>query len=285
MKNYVMGDIHGSLDSLKKAIDMIDMKNSRLFLIGDYVDRGGQSYEVMRFLMKNYESDYEKCGIHPILGNHDNTLLNNLTALKMLGDNIYMKNIKNMSFMSPLLRAVDDIERSFGVSDKEELLNNAEPMIKFISSLPVIYKVKSGEKEFYLSHASLNAKDTDNAGDADMYVNKKCGDISEYELNNIIWQREEYLFDSEIFKNSKNKYSVVGHTPVLAIYEEEWEKFGYKEIRPCNTNKKYMCYPMYNEEKNCINIDTGGVFGILYPDEYKTFYTLFDMDEFKVYAV
>ncbi|MBR1737063.1 MAG: metallophosphoesterase, partial [Firmicutes bacterium] len=175
MKNYVIGDIHGSLDSLKKAVDMIDIKTSRLFLIGDYVDRGKQSYEVMQYLMENCEPDYEKCGIHPILGNHDNTLLNNFNILKMVGDKINLESLKKISFFSPIFQAIEDIKYSLAIEDNEELLNISAPIINFISSLPVIYKVKSGEREFYLSHASLNGNSDNKAEDADIYLNKKCG--------------------------------------------------------------------------------------------------------------
>ena len=66
MSTYVIGDIHGCFDEFQKMLDEIGLSDSdRLILVGDYVDRGPQSLEMLRWL--------ERCPLNMIAlrGNHD----------------------------------------------------------------------------------------------------------------------------------------------------------------------------------------------------------------------
>ena len=71
MSTYVIGDIQGCYDPLMRLLEMcnFDDKEDQLWLVGDLVNRGPQSLEVLRFL-KNLRST-------PVitLGNHDLHLL------------------------------------------------------------------------------------------------------------------------------------------------------------------------------------------------------------------
>lgn len=52
MAEYVIGDIHGEIDELKIIIDKInyDPAQDKLIFVGDYVDRGADSYQVYNYI-------------------------------------------------------------------------------------------------------------------------------------------------------------------------------------------------------------------------------------------
>jgi len=51
---YAIGDIHGSLESLERLFDKInpDLTRDRLLFVGDYIDRGPQSKEVVDYIIR-----------------------------------------------------------------------------------------------------------------------------------------------------------------------------------------------------------------------------------------
>jgi len=71
---FVIGDIHGCFDSLKELVEnKIQLqKNDKLILLGDYIDRGNKSKEVVDFIIELLEDDYD---IVPLFGNHEAMLL------------------------------------------------------------------------------------------------------------------------------------------------------------------------------------------------------------------
>lgn len=64
-RDLAVGDIHGSFSALQRALDGIDFDQGRdrLFAVGDLVDRGPESDQVLRWL--------EQPWFHAICGNHD----------------------------------------------------------------------------------------------------------------------------------------------------------------------------------------------------------------------
>ena len=51
---YAIGDIHGSLESLERLLDQInvDLAKDRLLFVGDYIDRGPRSKGVVDFIIR-----------------------------------------------------------------------------------------------------------------------------------------------------------------------------------------------------------------------------------------
>ena len=80
-RTIVFGDIHGCAEALDALIDVIDpVKDDRLIMLGDYVDRGPDSRTVIQQLL----SLGARCQLVPLLGNHEIMLLRALESMEQL---------------------------------------------------------------------------------------------------------------------------------------------------------------------------------------------------------
>ena len=74
MKRYVIGDVHGCYEELCELFEKIEKHHGgydyKLIFVGDYVDRGPKSKEVVEFIMK-----MQKRGHVALMGNHEDMLL------------------------------------------------------------------------------------------------------------------------------------------------------------------------------------------------------------------
>lgn len=68
-RDFVVGDIHGCFDLVDEALREVGFQaeNDRLLCVGDLVDRGPQSAEILSFLARPY--------VHAVMGNHEWALL------------------------------------------------------------------------------------------------------------------------------------------------------------------------------------------------------------------
>lgn len=64
-RDFAVGDIHGHFDRLEVALAAVRFspEKDRLFSVGDLVDRGPESADVLKWL--------ERPWFHPICGNHE----------------------------------------------------------------------------------------------------------------------------------------------------------------------------------------------------------------------
>ena len=71
MARYAIGDIQGCYKPFMELLQLIDFNPSKdvLYLVGDLVNRGPQSLEVLKWVYKNQDS------VITVLGNHDIYLL------------------------------------------------------------------------------------------------------------------------------------------------------------------------------------------------------------------
>lgn len=77
---YVVGDIHGRVDLLKNVFGLIEAhrqengwSDSTIVFLGDYVDRGPRSGDVLQTLFHRQQADPE--GLVCLMGNHEKMLL------------------------------------------------------------------------------------------------------------------------------------------------------------------------------------------------------------------
>lgn len=71
-----ISDIHGCYDTFKSLLEKVNLsKEDELYMLGDFVDRGPKSKEVIDWVLEKQEEGYE---INCLRGNHEQMLINAL---------------------------------------------------------------------------------------------------------------------------------------------------------------------------------------------------------------
>jgi bis(5'-nucleosyl)-tetraphosphatase (symmetrical) len=101
---WVIGDIHGCFDSLKRLWRRLDFdwENDRLWLVGDLVNRGPKSLEVLRWARRRSRRLGERMVV--VLGNHDLHLLAVDRGVSSLRPGDTIKPVLKADDRKPLLR-------------------------------------------------------------------------------------------------------------------------------------------------------------------------------------
>ena len=72
-----IGDIHGCMDPFRELVEkkIRIRKSDRIVLLGDYIDRGYQSREVIDYIIDLQKQGFD---IIPLMGNHESMLIDSL---------------------------------------------------------------------------------------------------------------------------------------------------------------------------------------------------------------
>lgn len=123
MITTIIGDVHGNIEKLKKIIEIINVPLDEICLVGDLIDRGDHSIEVLEFVRSN--------NIKCVLGNHEQMLIEALNGSKYWLDN-WRKN-----------GAKGDLDDYREYSD-------------FLNSLPLTIHLENNiGKKFVISHSMI----------------------------------------------------------------------------------------------------------------------------------
>jgi len=174
-ETFVIGDVHGCSDMLKRLIDKIEWNpsNDRLIFIGDYIDRGEDPRGVVDFVIKlKEESPLVEC----LVGNHEQMFLDYLSGV----------NTHNFILNGGLstLGSYEDVRQS-----KDDPLIPPSHLDFFSSLLPM-----TELEQYYIVHAGFRP-------------NKR---VEDQDLADMIWIRDEFIYSDYDF----GKVVIFGHTPL-----------------------------------------------------------------------
>jgi serine/threonine protein phosphatase 1 len=197
---YAVGDIHARADLFEIMIKRIkDDANilelfPRIILLGDYIDRGPDSFRVLDMIIELKEASW--CNAHALLGNHEQSML------KFLEDHQYGKSWSRHGGAATLA--------SYGISVPEEeavdwddisvKLNNALPQVHkdLLSSLPISYQAG----DYFFVHAGVDPRKS----------------ILDQDVDTLLWIRSQFLSSDK-----SCEYVVVhGHTPCEKVEDKPW---------------------------------------------------------------
>lgn len=131
-RRWVVGDIHGCLKTFKALVQKIGLqKQDKLYLLGDYIDRGKDGAGVIDFIIELQNQGYQ---LFPLRGNHEDDLVQ---ASQTYND----KDLKAL---------VARINKSACLLDDEGKL--IPKYLDFCQKLPLYFDLGG----FFLVHAGLN---------------------------------------------------------------------------------------------------------------------------------
>ena len=204
---YIISDIHGCKKQYLELLEKINFSvQDQLYILGDVVDRGAESIDVLRYVMKQKNVTY-------LLGNHD---YNFYSFIKELGLN--MNNFKN----SEMKWAFNFWQRDGGLPTVEGFLALSEferkEIYDFLENASVYEEIEHEGKRYILSHAGISN-----------FQEEKL--LEEYSVSDFINGRMDY--DRRYFQN-ENIYIVSGHTPTFFIRRDRkplvFQENGHIEI-------------------------------------------------------
>jgi serine/threonine protein phosphatase 1 len=177
-KIFAIGDVHGCLEKLKELMSKIniDSRNDTLVFIGDYIDRGRFSREVIDYILQ-LQGKYKN--LVCLLGNHESMFLRYLDGVD---EDMYLVNGGINSIHSYKISLSDDVERR-----KSKIPADHQ---SFLKSLLPYYETKN----YIFVHAGL----------------RPGVPMAKQELYDLLWIRYEFMES----KNDFGKIVIFGHTPL-----------------------------------------------------------------------
>ncbi len=178
-----IGDIHGRLDCLKDMLKMInasrvDNENFDIYFLGDYVDRGPDSAQVLELIKKGPKNEDRW---FPLIGNHEDMMIKSYTIKderdQMKWNSIWLNNGGETTLLS-----------------YEEYPNRNDVIkshLEWLVSLPLCYETDN----YLFVHAGF----------------MPGYNLDEQDDESMLWIRDRFLKAQKDFDGWK--YIVHGHTP------------------------------------------------------------------------
>lgn len=194
-RTLVISDIHGELEMLTALLEKVsyNAKQDRLFLLGDYIDRGADSKATLDKVMELVEG-----GAIALKGNHEDMMIRSLID----GNERTWRNWTGRNGGEATLKSYGFEPESFLFSDEEEFQKpylHSEHLnrhLEFIQNLP--YYIE--EEDTIFIHAGV----------------KPGVPLEETDPYELIWIRDEFHTH---YKGSKTV--IFGHTPTKGFRDDE----------------------------------------------------------------
>ena len=203
---FIIGDVHGCYDTLQALMNKLP-QNAKVVFVGDIIDRGKYSKEVIKFIRDN---NYD-C----VLGNHEILMI----------DSLYQSQCGKTMEKSGWYRQCggEDTMKSYNNTLDQTFKDD----LQWLNTLPYYLEYKdiktTDGRYLVVSHSAISDywkyKDFDNKSD-------------EFKLfiEYMVWSRDKQIYDN------KDIYNVFGHTIVSdAIVEKYYANIDtgcvYKEHR------------------------------------------------------
>lgn len=231
---WAIGDVHGYADTLLALLDSLNLSSrDRVVLLGDLVDRGPRSCEVIRIARENPQ-------IFSVLGNHEEMMLNSFDV-----DNIETMTAQQTNWFYVGGRAtnqsyIDEFTNSQGQIDDFDLRMRVGKDLAWLDSLPHHIVLD----DFRLVHAGYSPWD---------------GDLDLQSTDTLMWIRGE--FHNSITPVDEKRTVVFGHSTVLGFglkQTEIWKsETELKNSRPAAIGIDSCCYGGKDPQLTAFNLQTG----------------------------
>lgn len=240
---YVIGDIHGCYDEFQKMLKKIKFnpKFDRLFFVGDYIDRGKQSYEMLSWIENNSTYDCYKF----LRGNHEQEFITCVDLLTSVDESVEIQDAYDaLHSRSNYFDAYGTIGKFIKDNHDDKLIDWASMLSKF----PTYYLFHYDRQDYIVVHAGF-----------------KYSSSKETKEDFNLYARDEAYTEG----GRRNTIIISGHTPTLVEGETSFNNgkvFKYK-------NKEKDC-TFYNIDCGCCfrTIDERAKLACIRLDDKKIFY-------------
>lgn len=182
-----VGDIHGRYDQFISLLSYLEFDISKDYLIatGDLIDRGPDSYKVVKWFKNMNHSTNGR--VQSVFGNHEHLIISYFSG-----------HVPESDYFNKFIGGKATIDSyNKGVSYEDELAEH----LSFLGSLPLTIKIG----RYIFSHAGINiSKSIDN-----QTVNDTAWDY------NKVYTKDTTSYDGIL---------IYGHTPTVYIYEHYNQK-------------------------------------------------------------
>ena len=173
-KTCIIGDIHGCLKSLQKLIKLVEKEADTFVFLGDYIDRGSESKEVIDYII-NFKKRHRN--VITLLGNHEIMLIN---YLKGYDEGTFIRAGGKETLISYGIKPKAKAEKAGKIFPEEH--------INFFRELPLLWEDEHG----IYAHAGI---------EPGVHLTRQ---VSSY----CLWARDEFIHTPYKF----TKPVIFGHT-------------------------------------------------------------------------
>lgn len=238
-KIYTMSDIHGCYDAMMRSLNSIDLEpNDLLIFIGDYVDVGDKSFQVLNKIM-TLEKEYSDQVI-VLLGNHDewfcNWLFYKKDAMDSYIEDVGFKTVSSFFDESELDAMIRETQNFATVKDRlrgmDDLLHKKIMESERFEELLQWLKKKTTEKRYFETEEQIfvHAGIDEEAGEYwkvgttdDIFTGKFPAtkgtfykDIVSGHINSeIVAKNEDYL--GSVYWDGYSHFFIDGNTPKSGV--------------------------------------------------------------------
>lgn len=243
MSTYVMSDLHGCYQHFLSMLERIGFSSTdRLIMAGDYIDRGPQSYEMLKWI--------EQCPLNVLLlcGNHEEEFATYVDLMLLLDRSeklgtdfassadtaVLYKSVKYFMQRKACPVSYFDLYNTIGSLLEHHYITMYD-LCRWsarIRQMPYYYKQMFNNRIYIIVHAGYTEK-LEN-------ISKRFGSLKKFYL----YARDE----SFLLGGIQHGIIIAGHTPTI--------------VKECFAYNNGMVFQYYNREKDCkfYDIDCGCTF-------------------------
>ncbi len=195
----MIGDIHGQVDKLQKLIELIDSDDGEFIFIGDYINKGHNSKEVIEYLIELEEK--RKCVF--LVGNHEYAWNSYFAGNKNYIS--FLLQYGGVQCLEDYLGKKIDSKEAYALLTEGEFANNIFPERHkyFLGQTLPFYELE----QYVCVHAGINP----------LYEKK---DLSEHDLVDMVFIRQKFINSRFLFRG---KRIIFGHTAFEKPYVDSYK--------------------------------------------------------------
>lgn len=227
MSTWCIADLHGHLEIWKKVKEIIG-PNDTIYVLGDCVDRGPQSWETLKTVYNDPQA-------HLFKGNHEDMMVK---AIQDYIDNGYQWEYKSYSLCA----------WNGGRDTLDEWERDPQRMEYFerLKELPTWLALEIKDKTFILCHAGFSPWFKEDSKEVDIPDDES-----------LIWDREHYYSRTYLPQHMADVIVVHGHTPIHHLAADLNENWSSGAFWYCGDHK--VCIDsggFFSGEFILLNLDT-----------------------------